>query len=65
MKVKVLIEFEADAFIKRGKANPKDVENIISDNVDIIELCESNDIFINPNQDSFQVSIDELKNESN
>ena len=65
MKVKVLIEFEADAFVKGGKANPKDVESIISDNVDIIELCESNDVFINPNQDSFQVSIDELKNESN
>jgi hypothetical protein len=65
MKVKVLIEFEADALIKGGTVNPKDVETIISDNVDIIELCESDDIFINPNQDSFQVSIDELKNESN
>ena len=63
MKVKVLIEFEADALVKTGQVNPKDVETIISDNVDIIELCESDDIFINPNQDSFQVSIDELKNE--
>ena len=54
MKIKVLIEFEADALVKGGKANPKDVENVISDNVDIIELCESNDIFINPNQDTFQ-----------
>jgi hypothetical protein len=62
MKFKVLIEFEVDAFVKQGTIDPNQVESIILDNVDILQLCENDDVFIKPNEDSFQVSIDEVTN---
>jgi hypothetical protein len=62
MKFKVLIEFEVDALVKQGTIDPKQVESILSDNIDILQLCESDDVFIKPNEDSFQVSIDEVTN---
>ena len=65
MKVKVLIEFEAECLVKQGEIEPKTIENIISNNIDIVEICDDCDTFIKPNQDSFQISIDTLTNESN
>lgn len=62
MNVKVLIEFEAIAVLKRGKVDPEMVKAIITENVDLLELCESDDVFINPDEDSFQISIDEVTN---
>lgn len=62
MSVRVLLEFNAIALVKTGKVDPEMVKAIITENVDLLELCESDDVFINPDEDSFQVSIDEVTN---
>lgn len=62
MKVRVLIEFEALTLLKQGKVDPETVKSIITENVDLLELCESDDVFISPDENSFQVSIDEVTN---
>jgi cystathionine beta-lyase family protein involved in aluminum resistance len=62
MNVRVLIEFNAIALVKTGKVDPETVKSIITENVDLLELCESDDVFISPDENTFQVSIDEVTN---